>query len=109
MDDGPGDTGPTRRSRRGLIGSVLDGAGGIVRSVASDVAPGVVDAVDVDEIVRRVDIGSVVDRIDLDEVLQRVDVQALIDRVDVDGLLARVDMNRVLEGVDVDALIARST
>ena len=69
MDDGPGDAGPSRRSRRGLIGSVLDGAGGIVRSVASDVAPSVVDAVDVNEVVRRVDIGSVVDRIDLDEVL----------------------------------------
>jgi hypothetical protein len=107
MDDGPGDAGPSRRSRRGLIGSVLDGAGGIVRSVASDVAPGVVDAVDVDEIVQRVDIGSVVDRIDLDEVLSRVDVQALIDRIDLDELLARVDLNQVLERVDVDVLIAR--
>jgi hypothetical protein len=107
MDDGPGEAGPSRRSRRGLIGSVLDGAEGIVRSVASDVAPGVVDAVDVDEIVRRVDVGSVVDRIDLDDVLQRVDVQALIDRIDVDALLARVDINQVLERADVDALIAR--
>jgi hypothetical protein len=107
MDDGPGEAGPSRRSRRGLIGSVLDGAGGIVRSVASDVAPGVVDAVDVDEIIRRVDVGDVVDRIDLDDVLSRVDVQALIDRIDLDELLARIDLNQVLERVDVDVLIAR--
>ena len=107
MDDGPGDAGPSRRSRRGLIGSVLDGAGGIVRSVASDVAPSVVDAVDVNEVVGRVDIESVVDRIDLDDVLSRVDVQALIDRIDLDEVLARVDLDQVLERVDVDALIAR--
>jgi transposase-like protein len=49
---------------------VLDGAGGIVRSVASDAAPGVVDAVDVDEIVRRIDIRSVVHRW-VDRVLRR--------------------------------------
>jgi hypothetical protein len=108
MDERTGEgTAPSRRSRRGLIGSVLDGAGGIVRSVASDVAPGVVDAVDVDEIVRRIDIWSVVDRIDLDDVVDRLDAQALLDRVDLEALLDRVDINHLIDRIDINRVLDR--
>ena len=50
----------------------------ILQSVVNEVAPAVVNAIDVDEVVERVDIQAV---------LARVDVEALIDRVDLNELL----------------------
>ena len=76
----------------------------------------VVDNVDVDEVVERIDVNHLVERIDLDEVIERIDVDRLMGRVDIDALLARVDIeellarvdiNDLLERIDVDRLLAR--
>jgi hypothetical protein len=107
---------PDRAPRRGLIGSLSRGATGIVRTVAKEVAPGVVDAVDVNEVVERVDVQGVIDRLDVQGLVDRVDanallddldVQALLDRVDLDALIKRVDLDAVLADIDVNALIDR--
>ncbi len=76
----------------------------------------VVDAVDPEALLARVDLDDLVDRVDLDAALARIDVARLIDRIDVNALLqrvdvaalvARIDVNALLETVDVDALLQR--
>lgn len=67
----------------------------------------VVDAVEPDDILGKVDINSLLDRIDVNDLLDRVDPDALLDRVDVNRLLDRVDVNALMERVDVDALMDR--
>ena len=63
MDADGRDEHPDRTQRRGLFGSLQRGATGVVRTVAKEVAPGVVDAVDVNEVVERLDVQGVIDRI----------------------------------------------
>jgi hypothetical protein len=50
---------------------------------------------------------AILDRLDVNALLDRVDVQRVVDRVDVDDLAERIDVERVLAGVDVDALVDR--
>lgn len=76
----------------------------------------VVEAVDPDAVLARVDVNELVDRVDLDATLERVDVDRLVERidlnallqgVDVNALVARIDLNALLERVDLDALVQR--
>ena len=89
----------------------------LLQSVANDVAPGVVEAIDVDGVIRRIDIQAVVERVDLNAALEKVDLNAvlaqtdlneLLARVDLDALVERVDMNLILERVDIDSLIEQT-
>ena len=98
---------PDRGPRRGLFGSLSRGATGIVRTVAKEVAPGVVDAVDINEVVERVDIQGVVDRVDVQGLVDDLDVQILLDKIDLDALIKRIDLDAVLADIDVNALIDR--
>jgi hypothetical protein len=117
---------PTRRARRGVVGSLLEGATDVVQNVAKDVVPGVVGAIDVDDVVQRIDVQAIIERVDFEAVLeridlnaalQRVDIEALLNRLDVDALIARVDLdqlaakldiNALVERIDVDALVGRT-
>ena len=73
-----------RRTRRAaLFDTLKDDAAAVLQSVVNEVAPTVVNAIDVGEVVDRVDIQAVIDRVDLNSVLARVDVEQLVDRVDV--------------------------
>ena len=63
--------GRRRRQRRGILNSLLDGATEIVQSVANEVAPGVVDALDVDEVVQRVDVQTIVDKVDVESIVDK--------------------------------------
>ncbi len=106
MDPNGRDQRPPPAPRRGLIGSLTGRATGIVRTVAKEVAPGVVDAVDVNEVVERVDVQGVIDRIDVQGVVERVDANALLGDLDVQALLDRVDFDTLIKSIDIDALLA---
>jgi hypothetical protein len=97
--------------------SLREGATEIVGSVAKEVAPEVVDALDVDQVIQDIDVQAVLERldlnallarVDLDQLLERMDVNALVARLDVDQIVANLDMNAVLEKVDIDALVERT-
>jgi hypothetical protein len=100
--------GAPRRGRPSVLGSLLEGAGELVQSVAVDVVPPVVDALDIDAVVQRVDIDALLDRVDVDALVDRIDLTRLIEQVDLDVLLAKVDVNALLLRVDIDALLART-
>jgi uncharacterized RDD family membrane protein YckC len=82
-------------SRPGFIRRVISQP---VASVADAVMPAIVDAVDIDE---------TLGRIDVDELLTHIDLDAVVDRIDLQALIERLDLNRVLDKVDLDALIGR--
>ncbi|MDX1657469.1 MAG: RDD family protein, partial [Nitriliruptorales bacterium] len=75
--------------------------------LTGQIAAGVVDGIDPDEIVAQVDVQALVERIDPDEIVARIDVNALLDRVEVNDLLDRVDVDRLLDRVDVDRFLER--
>ena len=57
-------------------------------------------------VVDKVDIDAVMDRVDLQALLARIDLNAVLDKLDIDLLLERMDINRVLARVDIDAVLA---
>ena len=97
----------SERARPGVLGELLADAGGVLQSVANGVAPGVVNAIDVNGVVERVDIQGVVDRVDLQETLDRVDLNELLAKIDLDAVLARADLDSLLVRIDLNALIDR--
>src|SRR5947209_4152779 len=120
------DLGVPRRARAGVLDVLLEGAGDLVQSVAVEVVPPVVDALDVDAVVQRLDIDAILERVDLDTLLANVDINALVERVDIDALLARTEFGAIVsrsagavagqaldlvrsQGVGVDRFIDRWT
>jgi hypothetical protein len=112
--------------RHGVIDSLRDGAGELVQSVANDVVPGLVRAIDIDEVLAQIDVDRVLERIDLERVLARIDLNAVLERVDLDALLARTELGAVIsrsgsavasraldtvrsQGVGIDVFIGRWT
>ena len=96
-----------RPARRGRLGTLIDDATAVLQSVINEVAPGVVDAIDVDEVVERLDVQAIVNRVDVQGVLDQIDVQALVERLDLDALVERIDVQAVVERLDLDALVER--
>jgi hypothetical protein len=76
----------------------------VVRAVDLD---GAVERVDIGAILDRVDVDAVVARADLDRAVARVDIGAILDRVDVDAVVARADLDRAVERVDIQAIVDR--
>jgi hypothetical protein len=76
--------------------------------VANEVVPGVVDSLDVDELLERVDVNVLLERIDLDLLVEHLDINRIVERIDLEALLASVDLNAVLARVDIDALLERT-
>jgi len=76
---------------------------GIVAKV--DVAE-VIDRVDIDAVVRQVDVDAIVQRVDLDAVARRVNIDAIVQGIDLDAIADRIDLDRVLARIDVDAVVA---
>jgi len=86
------------------------------QQVIRQATPGVVNAVDINEILAaidvdalldRIDVNRLVDRIDVGAIVAKVDVNELVSQVDVGALVARVDVDALLDSVDIDALLAR--
>jgi len=67
----------------------------------------VLDQVDINKLLARLDVPALIDQVDMNEVLARVDVSALVDRVDINEILARVDVGRLLDRIDVNDLAER--
>jgi hypothetical protein len=69
----------------------------------------VLDQVDINKILAKVDVSALVDRVDINEILQHVDVSSLLDRVDLNELVSRIDMDQLIEQTNLGAVIARSS
>jgi hypothetical protein len=69
----------------------------------------VIGAVDIDEVLTKIDLNTLLDRVDLDDLIRRVDVDAVLDRVDVNDLVKRIDVAALVEETDLGAVIARSS
>jgi len=91
-------------------------AGPVARDAIQRVTPGVIDAVNINEVLAAIDMDALLDRIDIDRLVGRVDVGGIVSKVDVnelvqgvdvDGIVSRVDVGAVVERVDVDALISK--
>ena len=82
-------------------------ADAFVTSLLRSVTIAVLERLDVDEVVRRVDIQKVIDRVDVDAIVARVDVQRVVAGLDLDALVGQVDIQRVVAGLDLDAIVAQ--
>jgi hypothetical protein len=78
-----------------------------VRALIAALAAAVLDEVDLDQIVARVDLDRIVDRINLNQIAARIDLDEIVDRIDVDGIAARIDLDAIVARVDIDAILAR--
>lgn len=66
------------------------------------------ERVDLDAVVRDVDIDAVAARLDIDAVIDRLDLTAMVrERVDLDAIVREVDIDAVAARIDIDAVIAR--
>ena len=81
--------------------------GARLRAVTRVLTPLIVDALDVDGIVRRVDVDALVSRVDLDAAVSRIDLDAIVGRIDVDAIVGTVDLDVAVGRVDVDGLLGR--
>jgi hypothetical protein len=100
--------------RKGLVRAATE----VVRALLPQVVEatlGVIDLtdvvrahVDLDALVKGLDVDAVVARVDLDAAVTRVDLDGIASRLDVDAVIARADLDRVVSRIDVDAIIAEA-
>jgi len=100
-------TQPLAREGEQVRERIEEEAGPAARQVLRQVTPGVVEAVDINDVVSAIDFDAVLDRIDVNRLVARVDVGAVVSQVDVDALVGQVDVNAIVERVDVNAIIER--
>jgi uncharacterized RDD family membrane protein YckC len=82
--------------------------GSIVNPVVDAVEPdGLLERIDVNALLERIDINALLDRIQLDEVLERVDLDKVLDRIDLDKVLDRIDIDQLIDRIDVNRVVAR--
>jgi len=86
---------------------VTDPLESLSQRVAERVVDLVVQALDVNALVRRVDLNTVLDQVDLNKLLAKVDVSALVERVDLNEILAQVDVSALVDRVDVNEILQR--
>jgi hypothetical protein len=67
----------------------------------------VVKSVDLDAAVGLVNLDAIVDRVDLDRAVRRVDLDAIVDSVDLDRAVRRVDIDAVIATADINAVLDR--
>lgn len=89
-----------------VLGSTLPER--LAQGVAERVVALVVESLDLDRLLARIDMNAFLDQIDIDRLVARVDPETLIDRLDVNALLARVDLDALLDQIDIEALVART-
>jgi hypothetical protein len=95
---------------------VQEAAARAVRALIAALAAAVLDEIDLDEVVARVDLDQVAAQIDLDRIVDRInpnqiaariDLDAIVDRVDVDAIATRIDLDAIVQRIDLDAIVAR--
>jgi hypothetical protein len=87
---------------------LTDPAEALAQRVAERVVDLVVEVLDVNALVQRLDLNAVLRRVDVKALLDQVDVNDLIRRVDLDALLARVDVNELVQRLDIDTLVEQT-
>jgi hypothetical protein len=80
----------------------------LAQAVAERATELVVQALDVNGLLAKVDPDALLARVDLDALLKRVDVDALLAQVDLDLLLSQVDIDALVQRVDVDRLVGKT-
>ena len=95
----------SRSARKGVAAS----AELVAQRLAERVIDIVVQAVDINALLKQVDLNALLKQVDLNELLEQVDVNAVLDRVNINDVVARIDMERLVEQTDLGAIIARST
>jgi hypothetical protein len=86
---------------------LTDPAEALAQRVAERVVDLVVEALDVNALMRRLDLNAVLARVDINDVMRRVDMKTLLDQVDVNDLISRVDLDALLARVDLNDLVQR--
>jgi hypothetical protein len=66
----------------------------------------IIDRVDIDAVVRQVDVDAILERVDLDAIMRRVDIDAIAQRIDLDAVADRIDIDRIVSRIDIDAIVA---
>jgi hypothetical protein len=94
---------------RGLAGQrrAQEVAARAVQSLIATVAAAVLDEIDLNQVVARVDLERILERVDPNQVAARIDLDAVIDRIDVDAIAARIDLDAIAARLDLDAIVAR--
>ncbi len=69
--------------------------------------PRILDAVDLDVLVQRIDVDAVVGRIDVDRLVRRIEIDALVQRIDIDRLVRRIEIDALVRRIDIDQLVRR--
>jgi len=75
--------------------------------LVAGVAMGVLDRLDLNEIIARVDLDRVVSSIDLNEIIARVDLDRVVSSIDLNEVVSRLDVNAIADRLDVNAIADR--
>jgi hypothetical protein len=87
---------------------MVEAATRFLGALVPEIARGVADQVDLTAIVRdRVDVNAIVDDVDIERILERVDLEAVVDRIDVDAIVEKVDMERLARSFPVETVLDR--
>ena len=86
---------------------VRERAAPAARELVHQATPGVVEAVDINEVLAAVDLDALLASVDVDALVGRIDVAAVVGRVDIGGIIDRVDIGAIIEQVDVGAIVDR--
>ncbi len=86
---------------------LTDPAEALAQRVAERVIDLVVEVLDLNALMLRLDLNTLLGRVNLNDVLRRVDVKTLLDEVDVNDLMSRIDLDALMARVDVNDLVQR--
>jgi hypothetical protein len=78
-----------------------------IRTLIAALVAAVLDELDLDQVVARIDLQRIVERIDPNQIAARIDLDEIVERVDVDAIAARIDLDAIVARVDIDAILAR--
>ena len=78
-----------------------------VLRLIEDVAPSVVEALDINSLVERIDLDGAVSRIDIDRVVSRIDIDRVVGEIDIDALVRRIEIDALVRRIEIDQLVRR--
>jgi hypothetical protein len=81
----------------------------LAQLIAGQVINLVIESLDFDALLGRINVNALIERIDVNELLEQVDVNRLMGQIDVNALMSGIDLDSLVEHIELEALIARST
>jgi hypothetical protein len=97
----------SRRLIGGIVLLVLDQLDLTHEVLARVDLDAIVKSVDLDAAVSRVDLDAVVSQVDLNRAVRGVDLDSIVDQVNLDRAVRRVDLDGIIATVDIDAVLNR--